>query len=456
MQASGLDELDGVELGDARLDARAQVLYQALTQSPGGTFSEAFGSRASKRAGYRFFENDRVTHDALLAPHFAASVDRCREHQVVLVAQDTTDLDFTGHQVEGVGHLYNPKNQGVLVHSALAVSPTGVPLGLLFQHVWARDPDTVGKAATRRKRDFLDKESVRWLDAEKAAGEIAGDGRRVVVIADREGDIFEWLEKPRVPGLDRLVPACRDRVVVGGGKLLSEVVPELPILGTMKVEVGRGKDQKPRTAALVLRAGRIEIPPPANLKNRKAYASTASWVVYAEEKAAPAGAKAIKWILLASWPVETEQAAQEAVQWYSRRWSIERFHFTLKSGCMIEKLQFESAEAIMRALALYSIAAWRLLWLTMEARTRPDDTCEGIVEPDELHALHTWLTGDPKPPKKPLTLKQFVRKIADLGGFMGTKATDPGVKVLWRGWSTFQIAVSMFRAVTQASKRAKS
>lgn len=456
MQANGLDELDGVDLGDARLDARAQALYQALSQSPGGTFSEAFGNRASKRAGYRFLENDRVTHDALLAPHFALTADRCREHPVVLVAQDTTDLDYSGHVMEGVGHLYNPKNQGVLVHSALALSPAGVPLGLLFQHVWARDPETIGKAATRRKREFLDKESVRWLEAEKAAAEIACEGRRVVVIADREGDIFEWLEKPRVPGLDRLVRACRDRLVVGGGKLLSEVVPDLPMLGTMKVEVGRGKDQKPRTAALVLRAGRIEIPPPTNLKNRKAHATPEAWVVYAEEKAAPAGTKPINWILLASWPVDTEQGAQEAVGWYSKRWCIERFHFTLKSGCQIEKLQFESAQAVMRALALYSIAAWRLLWLTMEARVRPNDTCEGIIEPDELQALHTWLTGDTDPPKKALTLKEFVRKIADLGGFMGTKATDPGVKVLWRGWSAFQIAVSMFRAVTQPSNRAKS
>lgn len=456
MQTSGLDELDGTDLGDARLDSRAQALYQALTQSPGGTLAESFGDRASMRAAYRFLENDRVTHDALLAPHFALTADRCREHPVVLVAQDTSDIDFTGHEMEGVGYLHRPKDQGLLVHSALAVSPDGVPLGLVFQRVWARDADTLGKAADRRKKAFEDKESVRWLDAENAAAELAGEGRRVIVVADREGDIFEWLCKPRVQGLDRLVRASRNRLVVGGGKLLSDVAPDLPMVGTMAVEVGRGKDQTPRTAALVVRCGRIEMPPPRLLKNRKSYAPAEIWVVYAQEKAAPKGTKPIEWILLASWPVETERDAQEAVRWYARRWCIERLHFVLKSGCKIEKLQFESGEAVMRALALYSVAAWRLLWLTMEARVRPNDSCLRVIEADELHALHTWLTGDPNPPKKTLTLKEFVRKIAELGGFMGTKATEPGVMVLWRGWNMFQIAVSMFRAVTQAGNRAKS
>lgn len=455
MQASGLGEFEGVDLGDARLDERAGVLYQALAESPGGTLAEAFEDRASKKAAYRFLENERVTHDALLEPHFVLTAERCQAYPVVLVPQDTTDLDFTDHEMAGIGYLYTPKTHGLLVHSALCVTPDGVPLGLVSQRVWTRDPDALGKAATRKKRDLVDKESVRWLQAEQAAAELVTERCRVVVIADREGDIFEWLHQERVPGLDRLVRACRDRLTLEGGKLLSEVAPDLPILGTMAVEVGRGKDQKPRTAALTVRAGKVTLRRPAALKSRKDLAPVDVWLVYAQEVAAQAGAKPIDWMLLASWPVETEAAAREAVHWYSRRWCIERFHYTLKSGCQLEKLQFESIDAVKRALALYSVAAWRLLWLTMEARARPDDSCLGVIQPDELQALHTWLTGEPNPPKKPLTMREFVRKIADLGGFTGTKATDPGVKVLWRGWAKFQIAVSMFRAVTQAGNRAK-
>jgi hypothetical protein len=190
-------------------------------------------------------------------------------------------------------------------------------------------------------------------------------------------------------------------------------------------------------------------------RSRKDLTAIDVWVVFAQEMAAPPNTQPIVWVLIASWPVETEEAAREAVQWYSRRWSIERFHFTLKSGCKIEELQLESVAATVRALALYSVAAWRLLWLTMEARVRPNDSCEGVISSDEIHALHTWMTGDLKPPKTILTLKEFVRKIADLGGFTGTRATDPGVMVLWRGWSNFQTAVSMFRAITQAGNQAK-
>jgi len=122
------------------------------------------------------------------------------------------------------------------------------------------------------------------------------------------------------------------------------------------------------------------------------------------------------------------------VQWYSYRWLIERYHYVLKSGCGIEKLQLETAHRIEMALATYSIVAWRLLWLTYLARCQPDTSCEQVLEPHEWQVLYATLHHQLYPHKAPPTLADVVNWIAQLGGFLGRKHDgSPGVKVLWRG-----------------------
>lgn len=455
MQATFDEEFDGVDLGDQRLNRRAQILYRGLTEAPEASLAEACGSPAATKAAYRFLENPRVTHEELMACHILNTIERCNELPVVLVPQDTTEVDYTGRQAEGIGYIHK-KTSGLLAHTALCLTPSGTPLGILFQEIWARDPASFGKAAARRQRDFLDKESVRWANADRAAAELASEARRVVVIADREGDIYEYLASERPIGLDRLVRVCRDRLTVDGGKLLSEVVGELPILGSMSVEVGRGPDSEPRTAAVVLRAGPVELPAPKRFKNRKNLPVVRLWVVVAQELAAPATVKEpLHWVLFATWPVETAQGAAEAIGWYSRRWVIERFHFVLKSGCQVEKLQLESADALSRALALYSVAACRILTLTLHARIHPDACCTEVLEPHEWKALCCWMTGHPVPPETPPTLRVAIHWIARWGGFLGRKSDgEPGVKVIWRGWARLQVAAEVYRLVSTASNQA--
>jgi hypothetical protein len=126
--------------------------------------------------------------------------------------------------------------------------------------------------------------------------------------------------------------------------------------------------------------------------------------------------------------------AQRCLRWYSYRWLIERYHFVLKSGCRLEQLQLEEAERIQRALATYCIVAWRLLWLTYEARRNPDTPCDQVLEACEWQALYCRIHRTSQPPGTPPTLWQAVRWIAQLGGFLGRKSDgEPGVKTIWLG-----------------------
>ena len=86
--------------------------------------------------------------DALLEPHHRATIDRMRHESVVLVAQDSSSLCYTMHaEMQGIGSISNRVNgpQGLILHSALAFRPDGLPLGILDIEAWARDADQFGK-----------------------------------------------------------------------------------------------------------------------------------------------------------------------------------------------------------------------------------------------------------------------------------------------------------------------
>jgi hypothetical protein len=151
-------------LGDKRLNERLRRLVDTLAAQPTASVPQACdGNRAAIKGAYRFWASDQVEAAAIRQAHQRRTVERVKAESLVLVIQDTTDLDLTHHpKTRGLGPLAQPTQQGLKVHSALAVSRTGVPLGLLAQQVWARDPQTVGQRHTRRQRVTADKESQRW------------------------------------------------------------------------------------------------------------------------------------------------------------------------------------------------------------------------------------------------------------------------------------------------------
>ncbi|MCP6761171.1 MAG: IS4 family transposase, partial [Fischerella sp. CENA71] len=179
---------------------------------------------------------------------------------------------------------------------------------------------------------------------------------------------------------------------------------------------------------------KLWLQPPASLQSQSTQAIEV-YVIEACEESPPEGEKPISWLLLTTIEVKDFESACQCLKWYSDRWLIERYHYCLKSGCRIEQLQLEDGERIKRALATYAIVAWRLLWLTYEARKNPERTVEGILETHEWQALYCKIHKTNKPPTEAPSLGECVRWIARLGGFLGRKGDgEPGIQTLWRGF----------------------
>jgi len=454
MTSWAADELRYADLGDQRRTKRLIHILEKLAEKPQASIPEAMGSWAETKAAYRFWASDEYEAQEIREAHALRTVERVKEAGRVLVLQDTTELDFTSHRAtQGLGVLSHPARRGLKVHTAMAVSLEGVPLGIVHQKVWVRDEGEVGKRHRRRTLPTVAKESQRWLESEQAVQERLGGGVQVVVEADREADIYDYLAQERPAGWGLLIRAAQDRRVSGpGGKRLWEGIRSQPVRGEMSVEVGRGGDRLPREARVSLRWMPAVIEPPVHRKGRKQLAGVAVNVVLAEESEPPPGEEGLSWLLLTTLAVETLAQAQQVVRWYGLRWLIERYHYVLKSGCQVEKLQLAEEGRLERALAVYQMVAWRLLWLTYEGRRCPAQSCEVALEREEWEALFCLVHQTTQPPTEPPTLQEAIFWIARLGGFLGRKADGaPGVKTLWRGWQALQPAVQMYRIMRQLS-----
>ena len=433
-------ELRTLRLGDPRRDARVITMLEWLGQQPEASIPQAMGTWAATKAAYRCLDNGHIDATAILAAHQAAIRERAAGEPVLLAIQDTTEVSYGTHRaLAGQGPLSRPGHQGVLLHTILLTTDAGVPLGVLDHHVWTRDATTTGKARQRRSRPTAEKESQRWLDGATRTWEaLTGLGAMVVVIADREGDIFDFLAQDRPAWGHLLVRSTHERKLADGLGHLSATIAAAPVLGRMRVKLGRRDHRPPRTVTLALRAVAVTLAPP----HRRAGDGVKVTVIQASEirsAADPETEPPIDWLLTTTLPGTTRAAVRRAVRWYARRWLIERYHYVLKQGCAIEALQLETVARLERALALYAIVAWRLLWLTHLARRAPDTPCTSVLSAQEWTILWQVVEPDHPLPTGPPTLAEAVRLIARLGGFLARRRDgDPGVKTIWRGWRRLQ------------------
>lgn len=447
MSSWAATELAAAAFGDARLTQRLIRLTTALATHPTASVPEACGNPAATKAAYRFWDHDAVTPQAIHAAHQQALLERLTTIPRVLAIQDTTALNFTAHPAtRDLGPLHPSTQHGLWVHSVLLAQPDAAPLGLIDQQVWARDPATVGISKQRRQRATGEKESQRWLDAQAATLDRLPAAVRVVTVADREADIFDLFAAPRRPGADLLVRAAHDRALAESAARLWETIRTVPAWGTHPLTLRRGDDRPPREAVLTLRATTVTLLPPRHHPQRATLTPVTVSLVLATEEAPPAQTPPVTWLLVTTLPVVTVDDAITCLRWYAQRWLIERWHFVLKSGCGVEKLQLETAARLHRALATYSIVAWRLLWLTYQARATPDVPCTVALDEAEWQALWCITHQTPHPPAIAPPLGAAVRWIARLGGHQGRKGDgEPGVQTLWRGLRHLEDLAAMYR-----------
>jgi transposase-like protein/transposase Tn5 family protein len=440
-------EFGDADLGDSRRTARLVQLATAVGAQPTASLPEASDDPAMLKAAYRFFDNDAINPNAMLASHVQATTARLRTVRLALAVQDTTLLDWTHHPATtGLGPLASVKQQGLLAHSTLVITPDRVPLGLLAQEVWARDAETYGQQVDHKQRALADKESHKWvtsLQAVNAAQEACPD-THLISVGDREADVYDLFLEPRRARVDLLVRAAWDRRVEHEEQYLWASVAAAPQVATLTLRLPKQGAQPARTARLRVHQRTITLRPP-KARAKEQLAPVRVWAVWAIEAQPPAGVVPIEWLLLTTYAVVDGAGALAVVEWYACRWGIEVWHKILKSGCRIEARQLETAARLQRCLTLYSVIAWRILYATMLARAVPDAPCTVLLEDEEWQALWVTIHRRAPPPATPPSLRQAVRWIGQLGGFLGRKRDgEPGAEVLWKGFQHLVDLTTMY------------
>ena len=431
------EEFGGVELYDDRLKERLFTIGRDFFARPQMSLPQACdGSQAKTKAAYRFFKNKQVNLQTLLRPHVEATVARVREHPVVLAVQDTTSFNYTAHPTTtGMGPISTRKdaNVGMHMHDTMAFTPDGVPLGLLDVQCWTRDPKDVGKKHRRAQLPIEEKESMKWLTSYRAVAEAQAlcPDTMLVSTGDREADLYELFADaqghPNGPQL--LVRAERTRNRKVEEIHLWDRLDREPVAGYQELYIPRRKDRKARTAKLAVRYAQVTLKPPRG----KGLDPVTIWAVHAKEVDYPPGVKRVEWMLLTTVAASTFDEACERLGWYARRWGIEVYHRTIKSGCKIEDRRLGGADRLAACLAIDLVVAWRVYQLTQQGRETPDLPCDVYLSEEEWIALHAYVKRQPTPATPP-SLRDAVRMLAKLGGFLGRKSDgEPGTTTMWRG-----------------------
>jgi hypothetical protein len=441
------EEFGDADLGDVRRTARLVQLASVLGTQPSASLPEASNDPATLKAAYRFFDNDYVRADAVLHSHVLSTLRRLQAVELVLAPQDTTYLDWTDHpHTEGLGPLAASSHRGLIAHTTLALTPERVPLGLLQQQVWARDPD-VRHQQDHKDRAIADKESQKWLTSLEAviAAHAQCPTTQFVSIGDREADVYDLFLMQRPAGVDLLVRAAQDRKAEHEERYLWAAMATAAVAATVTIQLGKRGNQPAREAVLTVRHQQITLRPP-NSRAKDKLPSITVWAVWAIEREPPPGMKPVEWLLLTTVPISTTADALERLEWYAARWGIEVWHKVLKSGCVIEERQLETAARLERCLTLYSVIAWRIIYATMLSRAAPEVPCTVLLEEEEWQALYCRIHRVALAPAKPPSLRQAVRWLAQLGGFVGRKGDgEPGVTVLWKGFQHLVDTTAMYQ-----------
>lgn len=438
-------ELERGAFPDERLGKRLGLVLDQLADATAESIPFACQDWASTKAAYRFFANDRVTEEDILAGHFRATRERfAGVSGTMLVLHDTTQLSY---RRENIGLLHRPKHGpsdrwrkqnplcGISMHSSLVVTPAGLPLGLTAAKFWTRQ-EFKGTNALKRKINptrvpIEEKESRRWLLNLQHANALLGEPGRCVHIGDRESDIYELFCAARDGGSHFLVRSCANRRAGDGTTRLEAEMAEVRVKGTHRIAV-RDRHGNETHATLALRYRRVRLLPP--VAKQKEYPPIEVTVIYAQERGIPKDRERIDWKLLTDLPVGSAANAIEKLRWYALRWKIEVFHKILKSGCRVEESRLRTAERLVRMVAVCCILSWRIFWMTMINRAQPEAPATLAFTEPELNVLDNLFPSTPPSMADHASIGLYITRIARLGGYLA-RARDPapGNIVLWRG-----------------------
>lgn len=442
-------EIAGCELGDARLNRRLGMILSSMGERPGQSLPTAFQDWANTKAAYRFFSNEKVSEDKILSGHFAASSLRVQATDgPILVLQDTTEFSFKRSAPEKIGYTKLSCGRktkegrhmqhticGMLMHVSLAITPDGLPLGLTAAKFWSRERFRATTALKRKinptRVPIEQKESVRWLENMRASTELIGAPERCIHIGDRESDIYELFCVAQEIGTRFLVRSCVDRLAVDGRTTIAQVMEGVEPSGTHIVRF-RDTSGQQQEACLSVKFATMTVCPP--IGKQRDYDSHTLQIIHAQEVNPPDHRAPLVWKLITNLEVNSFADAVHKLEWYSRRWCIETFFKTLKSGCRIEDIRLTTADRLANCIALACVTAWRISWLTWLKRIEPVGSPASVF----THIEMMLLNRSSPPPRGDQTydINFYITAVARLGGYLARRNDPPpGTIILWRGFS---------------------
>jgi len=400
-------EFAEADLGHQDRNERLVRIASAKAKSPSASYTECFaGNRHELKAYYRFIDSghEQVKPESILRGHRERTIGRMKNYQRALVIQDTTDLDFSARlHCNGLGDVGKNQtgtvSQGLKMHSSLAVSENGLPLGVLRTQIYASHFDETEKA---QDRPIEEKETYRWLAVIDDLNQVAEylPGTELIAIGDRESDIFELFDyrRRKAPGVQLLVRAKHNRCLEEHSQKLFDHLAALPSMAQARIEVPRQREKKSkpskpgrmalpaRTAHVDVKWDRVTLSAPATPQTRNLQ-PVEIYALSVVERHPPEGAKALLWVLLTTVPIRSRKEALRCLRWYTMRWRIEEWHRVLKSGCRIESHQHRTAERLARAVSIDAVIAWRVMLLALLGREVPEMPCDLLFSSWECRLL---------------------------------------------------------------------
>lgn len=446
-------EFRTIQLKDRRLEDRARLILGRLEAAPDVGFPQAMKEAAEVEAFYRFTNNPRVWWEELLAAHARESWLRADSIGPCLVLHDTTEMAFPG-EAERVGLEKRASKSVFHAHVALAVSEgeaavvhgvVGMRNYIIEDHAWV-EVDGRGEG-----KELLSGAN-RWGDLVADVHAEAGLTRPLIHVMDREADDYTLMSKILDHQGNFVIRSLHDRTVdplggsaVGGdpggsGKLTAALAGvsysvsrpvQLSRRGSRRLPADRKThpDRESRVARLQFRWTAVDLRRPGGV-GKSGPSTLKVWVVEVVEPEPPPGEAPVYWRLLTSLPIENAEDALRVVDIYRKRWLIEEYFRTLKTGCSAEKRQAESLSALLNVTCLLVPVAWRLMVLREVARNEPEGPASLILDDIEIQALRhisprAKFSAQPK-------AREAIAAIARLGGHLRSNG-EPGILVLFRG-----------------------
>lgn len=437
------DEVLGCQFRDRRLAKRFEIVLKQMSEASCESIPLACQDWANAKAAYRFFANERVSPADILSGHVRSTRERFSGAAgTILILHDTTQFSY---RRENIGLLHKPMRGsgrfgqelpplcGISMHSSLAVTEGGLPLGLAAVRFWTRKEFKGANALKRRinatRVPIGQKESNCWVENLVDTTAALGEPGRCVHVGDRAADIYELFSAANDVGTHFLIRTCVNRVAKDATTRTDTVIEQSAVKGLHRIEV-RDRDGEISEAVLEIKYERMLVLPPDG--KARDYGPLVLTSIHARERGTPRNRERIDWKLLTDLPVQSPQDAIEKLRWYALRWKIELFHKVLKSGCKVEESRLRTAPRLVNLIATCCVIGWRIFWMTMVKRSDPTAAPTLALTQLELDLLDELAKRQQAAPLR--SLSEYLDRIARLGGYLA-RASDPppGNIVMWRG-----------------------